>query len=200
MKMALRYSLFGLLIYVIALLILFPADRAYTWLQQRYSLPVQLYQLSGSVWSGHVGMARVAGVDIKDIEWQFHIMALLTGRMELGLGLGQEGVEAPLAMSVGASSDGSLNVHNDDELLSVRDLERLFNPQPFGLTGSINVDLGKIHFKGPRPVQISGEILWRDAGLDDILTSSVGDLLMTIETRNDVVEVTIKDQGGALGL
>lgn len=198
MKPILRYSLFAVVCYVMFLLLLFPADRAYKWLQNKTNVPVQLYQISGSVWGGKISLVRIAGVDIADVEWCVHPAALLLGRVEIGLS--KAGASIPMHVVVGRSWNGSFYVRQADESLSVPDLEQLFNPQPFGLTGSIDVDLADIELVGGQLKNVTGEMIWRNAGLSEFLQTDVGDLQLFITTKNDVVEIELKDSGGPLAV
>jgi hypothetical protein len=198
MKTVIRYSLFGLLIYLLALALLFPADRAYTLIRDRLNLPLQLYQVSGRVWDGHVGLLRAAGITVKDVDWRLHILPLLTGRLELGLQV--SAAQGPLQLVAGRHLDGSLYVHDDGTSLPVAEIEGLVNPQPMGLGGSIDVDLDDIRIATGRLARIKGNVVWHQAGIGAPVDITVGDLEATLTTKDDVVQATVKDNGGPLAV
>jgi len=194
-----KYSLFALIVYLLSLLMLFPADRAYSLVRDRFGLSLELYQVSGSVWDGHVGRVRAATVSIDDIDWCLHILPLLAGRIELGLTIA--GTANPIQLVVGRYLDGSFYVHDDGQGLPLTELESLLNPQPLGLKGTVMLDLDDIRMvTGGRLSQVNGNVVWLHAGLGDPVNIDVGDLAATVSTKDDVVQAMVKDQGGPLAV
>jgi len=198
MKKIIKYGLFGLAVYLLALLILFPADRAYSLVRDRVGVPLELYQVTGSVWNGHVARARSAAVSIDDIDWRWHVLPLFTGRIELGLTIA--GSPAPLQLVVGRYMDGSFYIHDDGQGLPLAELEHLLNPQPLGLKGTVMLDLDDIRLAPGRLTDVNGDVTWQHAGLGDPVNIDVGDLAATVTTKDNVVQATVKDQGGPLAV
>ena len=198
MKTIIKYSLFALSIYLLSLLVLFPADRAYSLVRDRFGVPLELYQVTGSVWNGNVARVRAADVSIDDIDWCLHILPLFTGRIELGLTIA--GTATPLQLVVGRYLDGSFYVHDDGQGLPLAELENLLNPQPLGLNGTVMLDLDDISMAPGRLSQVNGEVTWQHAGLGDPVNIDVGDLAATVSTRDDVIQAMVKDQGGPLAV
>ena len=196
MKPVWRYSLVGLAAYLLFMLVLFPADRVYALLQQR-GIPVpQLYQVSGSIWQGHIGLARIAGIDINNVDWCLHPWALLMGRLEMGLQLAD--VESPVAIVTGRNLDGSYYVRNSNDTLSVPVLESRFNARPYGLTGAVSLDLDDIRLEQGKVQAISGTLRWQQAGVGAPLNIEVGNFELSLETKDGAVQGTLKDNGGPL--
>jgi hypothetical protein len=196
MKPLWRYSLFGLAAYLLFIVVLFPADRVYALLQQRVGLPLQLYQVSGSVWNGHIGMVRIAGVDINNVDWSLHPWALFLGRLEMGLSLAD--VDSPIAVVAGRKLDGSYYVRHSDDELSVPVLEAVFNARPFGLTGKLGLDLEDIRLSNGRIQAVSGNIRWQQAGLGKPLNIEVGSFDLLFATKDGNISGTLTDSGGPL--
>jgi len=196
MKTLWRYSLFGLAAYLLFMVVLFPADRVHALLQQHADLPLPLYQVSGSIWHGHIGSAQVAGVDVNNVDWCLHPWALLLGRLEMGLSLTD--VDSPVGLVVGRSFDGSYYVRSN-EALSIPVLEGLFNQQPYGLTGSVSLDLDDIRLLDGRLDRISGSLHWQQAGLSEPLNIALGDFDLLLSTEEDgAVQGALADGGGPL--
>lgn len=93
--MRLRFILLGLLAFVAALLVVFPA----TWI--RRALPPQLTceSLGGSVWNGQCnGLAYSTGgappLKLDTLSWKLHPLALLRGRAQADLALAGAGISA----------------------------------------------------------------------------------------------------------
>jgi len=195
MKPVWRYSLFGLAAYLLFMLLLFPADRVYSFFQQRAELPVSLYQVSGSIWQGNIGSARVAGLNVDNVDWCLHPWALLLGRLEMGLSLAN--VDSDVGLVVGRNFDGSYYVRSIDGL-SIPVLESLFNEQPFGLTGMADLDLDDIRLVDGRLDNVSGSISWQQAGLSEPLNIELGDFNILLAAEDGSVQGTLKDDGGPL--
>ena len=62
---------FGLLAYLVSLVLTFPAERAYShWQASEYAnKAVALSGISGSVWSGKASMAMIQGQPMENVEW-----------------------------------------------------------------------------------------------------------------------------------
>ena len=195
MKPVWRYSLFGLAAYLVFMLVLFPADRIYSLLQQRGVLPLPLYQVSGSLWRGHIGMVRVAGLDIKNIDWSLHPLALLRGRLELDLSLAD--ADSTVGIVAGRKLDGHYYLRSN-EALALPVLESMFNKRPFGLTGDVSLDLDDIGLVDGRLKQLGGTLRWQQAGLAAPLNINVGDFDLLLSTQDGVVQGTLSDDGGPL--
>lgn len=196
MKKVIKYSLFALIVYLLSLLMLFPADRAYSLVRDRFVPSLELYQVSGTVWNGHVGRVRAATVSIDDVDWCLHILPLLAGRIELGLTI--DGSTDPIQFVAGRYMDGSFYIHDNGQGLPLGELESLLNPQPLGLKGTLLMNLDDIRMATGRLSQVSGDVVWQHAGLGDPVNIDVGDLAATVSTKDDVVQATVKDQGGPL--
>lgn len=196
MKPLWRYSLFGLLAFLLFVVILFPADRMYAWLQQRGESSLQLYQVSGTVWQGQVGRLRVAGFDLENVGWQLHPWALLMGRLEMEVGIAGAGADVGLVL--GRNLSGSYFVRQRGEFLAMTALEALLNKQPYGLTGEISLDLDDIRLIDGKLENITGSLHWRQAGLAEPLDIQVGDFELSLETLDGVLQGTLTDNGGPL--
>lgn len=198
MKTGIRYTLFGLVIYLLVLVLLFPADRAFSLVRDRVNLPLQLYQLDGRIWGGHIGSLRAAGITLNDVDWRLHVLPLLAGRIEAGLAVSAD--QTPLRFVAGRHLDGNLYVHDDGASLPVADIERLLNPQPLGLSGTINLDLDDIHVAAGRLAGVNGTVTWHQAGIGEPVNITVGDLVATLATKDNVIQATVKDNGGPLAV
>jgi len=197
MKPVWRYSLFGLLAYLLFIVVLLPADRVYALLQQRISLPLQLYQVNGSIWQGHIGMVRMAGIDVRNVDWCLHPWMLFRGRLEMGVTLTD--VASPTGVVVGRTLAGNYYIRDNGEGLSLPVLESVFNERPFGLTGAVTLDLEEIAVAAQGRLQnISGRVQWQRAGLGEPLNISVGNFEVSFTTEDDTIQGALKDNGGPL--
>ena len=196
MKPVWRYSLFALCAYLLFMLILFPADRIYSLLHQRGILVLPLYQVSGSIWQGHVGRARIAGLDVNDLDWCLRPWALFLGRLEAGVNVATG--DEPLAVVIGRKLDGSYYVHNGNGALSIPVLESVFAARPYGITGTLDLDLKDIRLQSGQLQSVTGELRWRQAGLGAPLGIELGNFELSLVSSDGTVQGTLKDIGGPL--
>ncbi|WP_298440611.1 type II secretion system protein N [uncultured Ferrimonas sp.] len=86
MKQAVKYSLIGAVIFSFFLLINTPA--AWIWqLLPNKPKQVQLSEISGSLWQGKIGYAKVAGRELEQLSWDLIPSALLGGNVALDLSI-----------------------------------------------------------------------------------------------------------------
>lgn len=204
MKPVWRYSLVGLVAYFLFVMVLFPADRAFALLKQQGTLPLEGYQISGTLWHGRLGRVRIAGTNIDNIGWRLHPWALLLGRLEMDLRFLDESSsldlpnESPIEIVVGRKLGGAYYLRHSGATLDMAALEKRFNKQPYGLTGDISFDLEDIHIVAGQLANISGNLSWQQAGLSAPLNIELGGFDMILETTDGVLQGTLKDNGGPL--
>jgi hypothetical protein len=68
----------GLLVFIIGLLMLFPARVAYRWFAPAEFLASGI---SGSVWSGHVTEVSAYGAYFRDLSWRIRLLDLVTAKL-----------------------------------------------------------------------------------------------------------------------
>jgi general secretion pathway protein N len=70
--------LVGLLTFVTAVILMFPARVAYDW----FAPPaLQLSGLEGTVWSGSAAEVSAAGLYLRDLKWRLRPLRLVTGKV-----------------------------------------------------------------------------------------------------------------------
>jgi general secretion pathway protein N len=68
----------GLVTFVSAFVVMFPARVAYDWFAPS---TVQVSGLEGSIWSGSAAEASVAGLYLRDLAWRLRPLRLFTGKL-----------------------------------------------------------------------------------------------------------------------
>jgi hypothetical protein len=70
--------LVGLLTFVAAVILMFPARVAYDW----FAPPaVQLSGLEGTIWSGSAAEVSASGLYLRDLKWRLRPLRLVTGKV-----------------------------------------------------------------------------------------------------------------------
>ena len=92
----------GVLVFVVGLILLFPARVAYRWFA-----PAEFVAsgISGSVWSGHANEATAYGTYFRDLSWRIHLLELLTAKLGYAIEtkLASGFVEANIAVGIGGT-------------------------------------------------------------------------------------------------
>jgi general secretion pathway protein N len=196
MKTVVRYGILVLVLYVIFLLVLLPADRVYAVLKERISLPVSLYQVDGSVWDGSAAVAMVGTQRFDSIDWRFRPLALFLGRFEVALDANRNG--RGLSAVAGRSVTGDYFLRDLNADLPAAELESLYTRVKLGLSGDVIADIGRIVVEKSHLATIEGKILWNDAGLTMSPGNPLGSFEIDFETTDEGVKGLVKDTGGAL--
>lgn len=198
MKSILGYSLFALLAYVVFLLTTFPVDRAYAMLKDRLPPAVQLYELDGSVWHGEAGVAQLGGYRVEPLAWDYRPLGLLAGRVDIAVRFSKDQVRG--SGVVGISPGGDLHVADADVSLPVEELARAFRLPVIKLAGEVSTSVTTLQVSGQRLTEADGVLLWQQAQVIRPQALRLGDLEAVFETRDGVIEGTLRDKGGPLQL
>ena len=78
----------GLLFYLIFLIATLPAHLVVT--QDKIGNQAKIGNVTGSIWSGKIDAVQVDKVIIKNVEWQFAFVKLLTGKLALDIEFGSQ--------------------------------------------------------------------------------------------------------------
>ena len=210
MKLAfnVRFVVLGFLIYIIFLVLNFPADRAYAyWKSSSSSSPnanqnFALAGISGSVWSGKANVAVIKRTRFENVEWTYRPWVLLLGKVGLSWRFqlpDQQGSKAG-SYGQGVTSfglDGSVSSSLEAQLPASM-LASMAKMQALQPSGSVGLNLQDVEWNGQSLVSTEGRIVWRGAGVNLIQPVLFGDLTLTLETRDDEVKGVIADSGGPL--
>lgn len=196
MKRWLRLALYGLAVYLLFVIILFPADRTFALLQQRNLLPLQAYQVTGTLWSGTVGMVEAGNYRLENVAWRLHPWQLVTGSFEVAVKIGDDA--QPIAFTLGRNFDGSHYISSSSDELSVGALESVLMTHPLGLVGGLQLDLHNIRIADKRLAGFEGVVMWQNAGLGAPLNMDVGSFAAEFKQADNGVRGTIKDVAGPL--
>ena len=197
MKRSLAYMLLGLAAYLLFLVAQLPAQQVYARLAPRLHLPLQLYQIRGSVWHGEAAVASWGAQRFEHLRWRLRPQALLLGRLEVDLEL-RKGA-GRLQTIIGLSMGGERYLRAGRVHLPLAEVESLVSREPLGLTGNLEVTLERLTVAAGRILAARGKLSIENAGLAPPLKVKVGNFRVDFETTEDgVIEGIIKDQGGPL--
>ena len=213
MKLAfnVRFIVLGLLTYIIFLVLTFPADRAYAYWKSSDSSSSNanrsfaLAGISGSVWSGKADVAAIKKTRFENVEWTLRPWVLLLGEVGLSWRFRNSDTPGSKAGSFGQGVtslglDGSVDFSSLEAQIPASWVASMVMMQALRPSGTVNLNLQDVEWNAQGLESAKGRVVWRGAGLNLLKPISLGDLTLTLETRDDEVKGVIADSGGPLSI
>jgi hypothetical protein len=196
MKRYLGYILLVVGAYVLCLIVQLPAAQIYAWMKPRGVLPVQLYQISGTLWHGRATAAIAGRTRIDAPAWAFHPRALLLGRIEYDL-TGNLG-PIPLSAIAGRGLGTPVYVKDSRIALPLNEVLRFMDLQDLGLNGRFQAEIVRLELRAQAIKSIDATLSVADVALGPPVNIQLGGATMRLESSDDVVKGVLKDSGGPL--
>lgn len=159
--------LFLLLAFAIIVLVIvaatFPATLALRLLPAS-SLPVQLEDVGGTIWSGRAERVLRNGADLGRLQWQLRPSVLLRGRLDADLAIQGQALDGSGRFVAGRG--GNLRIEGAKVRLSAARLDRLLDVPALTLVGTVDLAIGELELRDRVPVALEGQAVWRDAGVN----------------------------------
>ncbi|MEW5755796.1 MAG: type II secretion system protein N [Pseudomonadota bacterium] len=194
MKGWIRYLLIGVLGYALLLVVMVPAGFVARFLPPP-SKDFGIYDVSGTLWSGHAGLIEVGGYRFESIDFSLSPLALLIGR--LGIDWSSEG---PSIFGSGELSYGLLSkavsISDTEARLPVADLAKFFKFPGVKPDGALNIALDEFSMADQGIEDLEGVITWQNALL--AADVPIGDLEAVLAMEGENATVKIQDKGGPL--
>lgn len=200
-----RFLVLGMLVYIIVLILNFPAEQAYAYWKNsdNTSRDFSLVGISGSVWSGRADLGSIQGESLKDIEWSLRPWSLLFGKVGLNWSFHLSGPGGTQGFGRGVTSmglDGSMDFPRLQAEVPAAMTAKMARMSALRPAGTVNLNLQDVEWNGQNLVSASGRVVWRGAGVSLIKPISLGDLTMVLETEGDKIKGVISDSGGPLSI
>ena len=183
----------GLLTFVAAFVVMFPARVAYDW----FAPPtVQVSGLDGSLWSGSAAEASVGGLYLRELKWRLRPLRLLTGKLAASVEAAPSSGFLEADVAVGFGSSLTLNDVNASLPLSAfATIARM----P-GLSGNASIQLDELRIRDGLPVAADGTLAVADLVAPMVDPAPIGGYRAEFFTQDDAVVASIEDVNGAFDL
>jgi len=188
--------------FAVALVATLPASqalpRAATLLQER-GIAVSASGIDGTVWSGRLAEARVAGLSFGASEWTLSPWRLL---------LGEAGVDFRVSPA-GGSLSGRARLGTDHVVLSGTEgdmpagvlLQGISLPLPVEVDGKVSLRIEQLDWRAGEFGTATGTLLWRQAAIISPMPVRLGDLRVELTAGpNGTLTGKLSDGGGPLGI
>lgn len=194
-KLATSGTTVGVTAFLIFLILLFPADRAYSLMKD--NLPVVLYDISGTIWSGRAGAAVLEKRVMRALNWSVRPWAVFLGRLDLDITFDSGDIKGD--GTVGFSLAKKLRFTDVQAQVPPSELQSLLAPKlpPLvQLQGSVNLDAEKIIVDqaANRAEYVKGTLIWRDAAISGF-KEPLGAFRVLFDTVDDTVVGLITSEG-----
>lgn len=159
--------------------------------------PVQLGDVSGTVWKGQAEPASINGQPIGTLGWRLHPLGLLRARADADLTLAGDTYNGTGAISV--QRDRTLRVRDLHLVMPANKLQPLLDIPALVFRGDVQVDVDEAELRGGFPTQVKGRATWKNASVAGSAEAQFGDVVTDFASTPDGgIAGTVSDGGGPL--
>lgn len=158
--------------------------------------PVQLEDVSGTVWKGHAGRVIRSGNDLGALDWKVHPGALLAGRLDVDFAL--DGANYSGKGRASRARDGAMRLTDVDASFPASRLEPVLDVPALNLLGRVEVRLDALQLQNNVPTALQGRATWRDAAVSGADQASFGTIVADFGPQAGGFGGNVKDEGGPL--
>ena len=197
MKTRTTLILVGLLSFVLFLLINFPASIAYQF--SKNSLKgVDMYDLQGTLWSGHAESMRINKQSFQDINWELRPLSLLKAMVSLDIQVKDK--QYPLKGRLAMAVNGDIEAYELKGTLPASMLQQVPSLAFISLDGEVLIDMKTLVMNEKEIKSAEGEILLAQTSLKQPVKADIGNIRMNLSNEKDNVLIKIKDQEAPIGI
>jgi general secretion pathway protein N len=190
-----RKALFsiGLVTFVAAFVVMFPARVAYDW----FAPPtVQVSGLQGSLWSGSAAEASVAGLYFRDLAWRLRPLGLFGGKLAASIEASPSSgfLEADVALGFG----GVVSLSDINASLPLGAFATIARMP--GLSGNASIQFEALRIKDGLPIEAAGTLAVADLVAPMVDPSPIGGYRAEFFTNEGAVVASVEDVNGVFDL
>jgi len=186
-----RFVIAGTLVFLIVLVVSFPARVAYQW----FAPPdLQLTGISGSIWNGSAAEGMAGGAYLRTIAWRLKPAALLTGK--LAFETSASPASGTMNTDVAVGLDGSLVLSN---LYGGVPLDLVHQAlQQAGISGDLSLHFDELVLANGLPVVADGNVTISNFFARNLSAGVIGDYRAEFSTVDGRITGSVEDLAGVL--
>lgn len=193
-----RYIFIGIAFYISFLFITLPANTVYAYWKEYLAdeIPVTLTGLEGSIWSGRANSATLFEQKVQPLEWSFHPLSLLLGKLEV-----QWTLSVPDGQANGTSGMSLFNgffLEDVDAQLPAKVIGSFANVEALNPAGTVIINMRDFASDGQNITRANGTISWRNAAVTLFQPMELGNYEVEISQDGDIINGVLKDKGGPI--
>ena len=188
-----RLWLTGGVVFILGLVLFFPARIAYHWFAPE---AVRLASIEGSVWSGNAREASVGGVYLQNLAWRLRPTALLTGA--IGFAIEARPSSGFIEGNVALGLTGTITASELTAAIPLQLLEEASRSP--GLAGQLSVQLEKLKLDNGVPVAAEGTLEVANLVIPTVHRYSIGGYRAEFFTADSGITSSVEDVSGMFDL
>ncbi|MDA0706174.1 MAG: type II secretion system protein N [Proteobacteria bacterium] len=184
----------GLLTFLAAVVLFFPARVAYQWFVPP---DLQLSGIRGSIWHGSASEASARGIYLRELQWRIQPLSLLTAK--LAYSVQSRFASGFLEADIATSISGAVNVSDLSASLPLTELQSVLGLP--GLRGNLSVQFSRLRVVDGLPIAADGNVSIAQLAVPFIYRDAMGDFkaeFFTEESAEDATIVASFEDGDAL--
>ncbi len=188
-----RLTKVGLLVFVVGVILLFPARVAYRWFA-----PADFVArgISGSVWNGHAMEAIVYGTYLRDLSWRIQLLDLVTAK--LGYAVESKLVSGFVKANIAIGIGGTLSVSNLQASLPLESMRSISSLA--GIRGSLTANFSELRIESAMPVAAVGVLEISGLTLPLVSSDPLGGFKAEFFSEDSGITASIEDSNAVLDL
>ena len=187
---------YGVLLYLLFLLINIPADVVWSFIPQQYKRGLIVSNLQGSAWSARADNIIVNNYELGRANWRLNPLSLITGKL---------GGHVRVRNAMGqAQGDFTLQA---DQLVELSDLSGEFNAalldpalRPLTLAGMLRTELSTLQIQPKVQLSANGSLQWNNAIVTGVQEVALGNVLLNATPQNKGTLLRVSNEGGLIGI
>ena len=183
----------GLLVFIVGLVLIFPAPVAYRWFA-----PAEFVAngISGSVWNGHANEATANGMYFHDLNWRIRLLDLVTGKLGYAIQSKLESgfVEGNIAIGIG----GTLRATELKATLPLTSMQSISSLA--GVRGSVSADFSELRIASGMPVAAEGVLEISGLTLPLVSRDPLGGFKAEFFSQDSGIVASIEDTNAVIDL
>lgn len=193
MKRIIPYIAMALGLYVVFLLVSFPADRAYSLFKDKLT-NVQVYGVSGTVWSAKSEAVVVDKQTFRDVKLSLRPWMLVLGRIEANVSFDNNASWATGYVGKSLFS-GDVLLSNMSGQWAAAELQAFLPSMPANLGGSLRFDFEEVVYEPEERLLKAavGHADWLDASVTLLREATIGDYQVDFTTTDTGVNAVFSD-------
>jgi len=170
------YIVFILIIFILSLVIQFPAAVSQQWLENEH---IRVNGISGTLWNGRASEADINGWYLRDIKWELMPKELFSGALSYKLSMYPFNGLVDTILTL--KSNEIINLNKLEGNLSHGTVETIL--PNLGIDSSIKLDIKEAIINSGIPVLINGKVTLNDLIIKGLSNQSVGNFEIELITQ-----------------
>ena len=176
----------GILVFLIVLVVRFPAELAYRW----FAPPqLQLSGISGSIWEGNAAEGLAVDAYLTDINWRLRAGDLFKGRLTFATSVKPAGGE--FATDVSVSPGGAITLANLTGGLPLGLVHPVFQQE--GISGDLDANFSRVVLENGLPTEVAGQLTISGLYAPVLSAAPLGDYRLDLTSVDGVISGALDD-------